>query len=339
MTAVFEDGSPSPLDVQEFRAHLDAVVDGFKRGKVTPVLGAGVNITGGELREAEAWLHRLPPSGKELAQYLARRFNYPSTASIDLMLISQYVCAVGGGQASLYEELHRLFDVDFPTTSVHEVLARMPQGARASGGEGKPPLILTTNYDDLMERALLSHGEQFDVLVYLAADTGSHGRFCTRTPDGDLEAIVDPKTNVDIDPGKRTVILKLHGFVDRGADDDDNNDSYVITEDDYIEYLARMDLDNLLPVKVLDRMRNCHFLFLGYSLADWNLRALLYRLSSERRRKRAWWAIQVHPSLLDRNSWRNRDVTIFDMSVREYIEALSARFDELVKAGGDSRDN
>ena len=88
------------------------------------------------------------------------------------------------------------------------------------------------------------------------------------------------------------MILKLHGFVDRGAEDDDNDDSYVITEDDYIEYLARMDLDNLLPVKVLDRMRNCHFLFLGYGLSDWNLRALLHRLSSERRRKRAWWAIQ-----------------------------------------------
>jgi hypothetical protein len=336
MTAISEDGSLSPLDVQEFRAHLDAVVDGFKRGKVTPVLGAGVNITSGELRDAEEWLRRLPPSGRELALHLAGRFNYPPSASIDLMLISQYVCAVGGGQASLYEELHRVFDVDFPTTSVHDVLARVPQSARASEGEGRPPLILTTNYDDLMERALLARGEEFDVLVYLAADTGSRGRFCARTPGGDLETIADPKTNVELDPGKRTVILKLHGFVDRGADDDDNDDSYVITEDDYIEYLARMDLDNLLPVKVLDRMRNCHFLFLGYSLADWNLRALLYRLSSERRRKRAWWAIQLHPSLLDRNSWRNRDVTIFDIPVREYMEALSARLNESVNGdGGD----
>jgi hypothetical protein len=168
----------------------------------------------------------------------------------------------------------------------------------------------------------------------MAADNSSGGRFCTRAANGGLEPIVDPKTNVEIDPGKRPVILKLHGFVDRGADDDDNDDSYVITEDDYIEYLARMDLDNLLPVKVLDRMRNCHFLFLGYGLTDWNLRALLHRLSSERRRKRAWWAIQLHPSLLDRCSWRNRDVTIFDVPLQEYMEALSTRFNEMAIGGG-----
>ena len=116
------------------------------------------------------------------------------------MLISQYVSAVGGGQGSLYEELHRVFDVDFPTTSVHEFLAEVARGARASEGVGKPPLILTTNYDDLMERSLLAHGEEFDLLVYLAADNSSSGRFCMRAPNGGLEPIVDPKTNVEIDP-------------------------------------------------------------------------------------------------------------------------------------------
>lgn len=328
------DGSASsPLDLEEFRAHLGAVVDGFRRGKVTPVLGAGVNITSGDVRAADEWLRRLPPSGRELALHLAKRFDYPSSASMDLMLISQYVCAVGAGQGSLYEELHRVFDVDFPATPVHEFLARVPGAARTSGADGKPPLILTTNYDDLMERALVAVGEEFDVLVHVVDQGPSGGQFCTRTADGLLEPVADPKTNVDIDPSRRTVILKLHGFVDRGADDDDNYDSYVITEDDYIEYLARMDLDSLLPVKVLDRMRNCHFLFLGYGLADWNLRALLHRLASERRRKRAWWAIQLRPSLLDRNSWRNRDVTIFDIPLREYIDALATRFDESINGG------
>lgn len=331
--SVSERSTPSALDPEEWRAHLDAVVDGFRRGKVTPVLGAGVNITSGGVRASEEWLKRFLPSGRELAQYLASRFHYPSDASLDLMLIAQYVCAVGAGQGSLYEELHRIFDADFPVTPVHELLARVPAAARAFDSEGKPPLILTTNYDDLMERALIARGEEFDLLVHVADTGGLGGQFCTRAPDGTLEPVADPKTNVEIDPSRRTVILKLHGFVDRGADNDDNYDSYVITEDDYIEYLARMDLDNLLPVKVLDRMRNCHFLFLGYSLADWNLRALLHQLASERRRKRAWWAIQLRPSLLDKNSWRNRDVMILDMMLSDYIQALSAWFDRPVDGG------
>ncbi len=123
------------------------------------------------------------------------------------------------------------------------------------------------------------------------------------------------------------MLLKLHGFVDRDtADDDDNDDSYVITEDHYIEYLARLDLDNLIPVKVLERMRNCHFLFLGYSLADWNLRALLYKLWTDRRRDRDWWAIQRNPTTLERNSWRRRGVDIFDIPLADYLLALSESF-------------
>jgi len=59
--AISEEGASSSLDLEEFHAHLAAVVDGFKRGKVTPVLGAGVNIVSGEARGADQWMRRLPP--------------------------------------------------------------------------------------------------------------------------------------------------------------------------------------------------------------------------------------------------------------------------------------
>jgi hypothetical protein len=89
-----------------------------------------------------------------------------------------------------------------------------------------------------------------------------------------------------------------------------------------------MDLENLIPVKVLERLRNCHFLFLGYSLSDWNLRAILYKLWTDRRRDRDWWAIQLDPSELERKSWRRRGVEIFDVPLAEYVTTLSVRFDE-----------
>ena len=64
-----------------------------------------------------------------------------------------------------------------------------------------------------------------------------------------------------MNPDQRSVIVKLHGFVDRETSSGLNDDSYVITEDHYIEYLARMDLDNLIPVKALERLRKCDFRF------------------------------------------------------------------------------
>ncbi len=313
-----------PDEASQLATHYDSVIEGFRRGRVTPVLGAGVNLCGRPEGD-EPWLGRYPPSGQELAAHLAAQFRYPPDRPVELLQVSQYIYAIRGGSGPLYDSLHEIFDQTFPTTPVHEFLADLPDLRELVR---KPPLIVTTNYDDLMEAALIAHDVAFDLIVYSAE--GQHeGKFCCRRPDGGMEPIDDPRSNVEIDPDSRPVILKLHGFVDReSAADDENEDSYVITEDHYIEYLTRMDLENLIPVKVLERLRNCHFLFLGYSLSDWNLRAILYKLWSDRRRERDWWAIQLDPSELERKSWRRRGVDILDVPLDAYMAGLSARLRE-----------
>src|SRR5262249_58057681 len=99
-------------------------------------------------------------------------------------------------------------------------------------------------------------------------------------------------------PGERVVILKLHGAVDRSGDDAPW-DSYVITEDHYIEYLARTDLANLVPVTLTAKLRRSHFLFLGYSMRDWNLRVILHRIAGAQSLTYKSWAVQLEPTPLD----------------------------------------
>lgn len=155
---------------------------------------------------------------------------------------------------------------------------------------------------------------------------GDHEGQCThRAPGGELEAITDPQRRLDIDPDKRTVVLKIHGFVDRASPE---GDSYVITEDHYIDYLTRTELHNFIPIKVVERLRNCHLLFLGYSLSDWNLRAILARLQAEARGKWDWWAIQHRPSELDQRSWGKRGVEIFDQPLDDYVRQLKEHLEE-----------
>jgi hypothetical protein len=314
-------------DRPDLDTHYDSVVTGFMRGRVIPVLGAGVNLYGRPPLATDEWLGKYPPTAAELATHLAAEFKYPDERAADLLRVSQYVYAVRGGSGPLYDSLHEVFDAPFPTTPVHDFRAWLPAALRARGLPSRPPVIVTTNYDDLMEAAFASRGEPFDVIVY-AAEGPHEGKFCSRGADGRVEPIADPRSNIALDPDARAVVLKMHGFVDRDHSSDDNDDSYVITEDHYIEYLTRMDLDNLIPVKVLERLRNCHFLFLGYSLSDWNLRAMLYKLWYDRRRDRDWWAIQVDPGDLERRSWRRRGVDIFDLSLADYLEGLSVRLDE-----------
>src|SRR6266540_2810589 len=58
-------------------------------------------------------------------------------------------------------------------------------------------------------------------------------------------------------------------------------ESFVVTEDDYIDYLSRSDVAAAVPVGLAAKLRRSHFLFLGYTMADWNLRVILNRLWSD----------------------------------------------------------
>jgi hypothetical protein len=117
---------------------------------------------------------------------LAERSRYPDAGDADLLRVSQYVDAVLG-EGQLYRYLRTVFDADYPPTSLHRLLARVPAVLRAGGQEQL--LVLTTNYDDLLERAFADASEQFDVLWYEAKPGTHQSRFMHRPPEGQVVAI------------------------------------------------------------------------------------------------------------------------------------------------------
>jgi hypothetical protein len=126
---------------------------------------------------------------------------------------------------------------------------------------------------------------------------------------------------------KRTVILKLHGTVDRVADRNSLPpeiiaDSFVITEDDYINYLSHTDISRLVPAQLKSKLMNSGFLFLGYGLRDWNLRVIMHRLWGDQEYRYASWAIQKKAEDLDRELWSKRNVRIIEMNLEDYIKDL-----------------
>ena len=103
---------------------------------------------------------------------------------------------------------------------------------------------------------------------------------------------------------------------------DPDRDSYVITEDHYIEYLARKDVSNLIPVQIAAKLRKSSFLFLGYRMRDWNLRVILHRIWGEQRLSYKSWAIQLEPEPIEQEFWSKRGVEILRMGLDEYVEGL-----------------
>jgi hypothetical protein len=314
----------------ELEEHYDVVVRTLKRGSLVPVLGAGANLCG---RPANASFEagRYLPSGDELAKRLAQDFGYPQGDPMELVRVSQYASLVEG-VGPLYDSLHKIFDADYPLTPLHTFLAGIPRRLREAGALEQNPLIVTTNYDDSLERAFLAAGEEFDLVSYVAQGE-DRGKFRHWPPGEPPRLIEEPERYLDVSPDRRSVILKIHGLVDRT--NDRAQDSYVITEDNYIEYLSWTDLTTFLPVKLLEHLKYSHFLFLGYSMRDWNLRAILNRLWTERDGQTyVSWAIQVDPDRIERESWRRRDVKIFNVPLDRYVEHLEALVTQSLMPGG-----
>jgi hypothetical protein len=292
-------------------------------GEVVPFLGAGANLC--DRPEEAAWEPgRFPPSGGELARALAEQSLYPARGTVDLLRVSQYVDAVMGDK-QLYRYLRAVFAVDYPPTSLHRFLAALPSVLRERGAP--QPLVITTNYDDLLERALDERGEAYDLVWYDAKAGSTAGKFLHRPPGGKTVAIARPNKYTKLSASERTVILKLHGAVDRA---DPKGDSYVITEDDYIDYLAQGDVGAEIPITIRERMADSHFLFLGYSMRDWNLRVILSRLWGAQELDLTSWAVQLEPDdptdrKIEEKFWSSRgDVELLYLPLKEYVATLAA---------------
>ena len=287
-------------------------------GRVVPLLGAGVNLCGRPAGGPWERGNRYLPSGGELADHLADSFDYPEAAH-DLVRVSQYVSVVLG-DAPLYDELHDVFAAEYEPTPLHRFLASLPEIVRR---QAQPPpdahqLIVTTNYDDALERAFDDADEEYDLLAYIA-DGESRGKFLHRAPGQEPVVIERPNEYRALSLDRRTVILKVHGAVDRG---DRDRDSYVITEDNYIDYLTRTDISSLVPATLAAKLRQSHILFLGYSMRDWNLRAIFHRMWQERKRGYKSWAIQLDPEPIEQAFWQKRGVDILNVRLEDYVAEL-----------------
>ena len=258
----------------------------------------------------------------DLAEHLAKAFSVPDDRPVDLTRISQYVATMQGS-GPLYDELHTRFEAAVEPSPLHRFLARVPALLRERGAPHQ--LIVTTNYDLALERAFEEAGEELDIVSYVA--TGAHrGRFWHRPPGEPPRPIDVPNTYAtELSLERRTILLKLHGAVDPLPERE--WESFVITEDDYIDYLGHSELTAVVPVALAARLRRSHFLFLGYDMADWNLRLILNRIWGERPVGYRSWAVQSSLSPLAQAFWRRYEVTPLDVEPTSYVELLERRLE------------
>lgn len=294
----------------------------WKQGNVVPFLGAGASFVG---RPAGvAWNPENPPflpSGYDLSISLADEAEFPSKEDSDrgdLARVCSYYVEVAGRRA-LRERLREMLNHDYQPGPLHRFLAAIPS----------PQVIVVTNYDTLVEQAFRAAGKQYDLVIY-PADRKDIANSILWWPHGKPEPLAAKPNELDIDLRKTTVIYKMHGTITPGTEEWDN---FVITEEDYVEFLSRMTTNTAIPSLFYPYFRERSFLFLGYSLRDWNLRVVLKNLSKHFASRRSSggddedevlpsWSIQLHPTELERRLWASKKVNIFDAGLDDFVAKM-----------------
>jgi DNA-binding SARP family transcriptional activator len=300
--------SSAPPSVED---HLADVVRALFDGRLVAVLGAGVAPADGAL-----------PGAEEVASRLAARFDCPAEHCRDLARIAQWVALVHG-VGPLYDELHDLFNQDYEPGSAQRLLAKSAGLLRERGVSRQ--LVLTTSFDQTLERAFADAGEELDVVFYLALG-GHRGKFVHIAPNGSPTLVELPNAYTGVPLGQRTVVLKIHGQVDRRPERE--WESFAVSEDDHIDYLAQAEVASVVPVTLAAALRRSHFLFLGYPLREWSLRVFLHRVWGREKVSYRSWAVVPGADRMERELWRQRGIDLFDVPVDEYLQSLSQRLAE-----------
>jgi SIR2-like domain len=205
---------------------------GMRRdGKLIPFVGAGLSMPLGL------------PSSDSLVSTIAEQLDYDPEVfklSGSFFQLAEYYVATKGSIGPLRSEMDRMFnpaDRAIRSSAAHQALVSM-----------NLPLIYTTNYDRIIERAF----ELRKVACHTIAN-------------------ID---DIALAPPHATHVVKFHGTFSDDA-------SLVLTESSYFD---RLEFESAIDIKLrADILGKC-LMFVGYSLGDVNIRYMLYKLHKLRLR-------------------------------------------------------
>jgi hypothetical protein len=190
------------------------------------------------------------PLGAEIAKQWAQEHRYPLDNPNNLIEVAQFLAVQ--------------FDPLFPKEKILKSIAgaKAPDFTQPDEPHGlladlPLPVYLTTNYDDFMVQALKSRHRDArqELCRWNEAIQGDPSVF----DKGFTPTVANP------------VVYHLHGHT--------VPESLVLTEDDYLNFLASIARNpGLLPERIQKAMDNSTCLFIGYKLADWNFRVLFQGL-------------------------------------------------------------
>lgn len=291
---------PSVPPMPELKAHLDRVVRLIEDGRLTFFLGSAIH-------------HPTNLMATEFYRELARIFECEALRE-DRFAVAQYI-ADRHGRENLYTEIRKLFArTPLAPRNTHELFAAWKRFKTHTGKPVPFPTVITTNYDDVMERHLADAGLPYHLLSY-QADGPHRGFFYHRSPDNELRIIERPRNIRKFSDA--FVLVKLNGGFDRQRR---IPESYSTTRLDYWDLAAR--IPGVLPAAIQQNLSANPLLFLGHGLAVPDVESLVRFAHKNHPGSRSWAVVLNHGSI---EYWRQCGVEILNKDINLYVNELRER--------------
>lgn len=243
------------------------LIERVEEGACTPFLGAGVN-------------YPLLPLGPRIAQDWAAEHAYPLDDTYDLARVAQFIALKGSDKLAPKELIKQIIEDKirdlFSNTGRPSFVA--PHHHLGILAALPIPVYITTNYDDLLFRALRANNKEpiLELCAWNFLLTNSSSANYPPSLSSNIETIevvefvktrLSPNSKYSPTPAT-PLVYHLHGHYKY-------IDSMVLTENDYLDFLVNMSRNQkLLPLRVKKALTQASVLFIGYSLADPNFRVL-----------------------------------------------------------------
>jgi hypothetical protein len=303
----------------------DTITDSIRSGRCVPFLGAGVNVSangydglplGGEV--ARRLLGKLIGDDESDFHELVKIQSQPTLsghkdllriAAQDLARVALHI-QVQGGNPRLLDLLKQILGGQHCGPSrLLTVLARLPVR-----------LVVTTNYDHLMEQAFAQENQP-DPLVVIQPVDGFN-----RAQQTALKRKLSELRTAEVRPrgeAEPAILYKIHGSLDDGSAE------LIVTEQDYIDFLSVVGSGSPagVPPLISAMVQDSSLLFLGYGLEDWDVRTIYKALVENlpKRKQRMSFAIQKDPSPFWEEVWREKGVKIYNVDLYEFADELHER--------------
>lgn len=305
----------------------ESLVQGVRSGNFTPIVGPGLG-------------ERVYGTLRDVARELAESAGFPLAEHqrSELPQVSQYLQftqSVKFARDKFQEQLHRqtlqrhsTLSADDKKLKLPQLLALVEQNNREDPADPyklvaqlPAPVFITANPDNLLLQALRAEDKDPDVFFF---------NWREKTKTGDSQ----PERDEQEPTAKKPLVFHVFGYFR-------DQESLVLTEDDYFDYLIGLiQYKPRIPKEVPAATTSTSLLFLGFQLTDWSFR-VLFRLimsqeGSSHRNKFTHVAVQVDPeehTLINPQKARKyleryfgeSNITIFWGSSGEFLQELGRR--------------